>query len=132
MTYMGGKQKLSKYIVPFINSYIEENNIENFYDIFCGGFNIGCNVNCENIYANDLCPTLIALHKAAQEDFNSICINSSRGQWDRCYSEYKRIRVNNFENSTIPLAEIGAIEWLGSYSGRGFPGGYGVKSTGRN
>ena len=30
------------------------------------------------------------------------------------------------------LAEIGAIEWLGSYSGRGFPGGYGVKSTGRN
>lgn len=132
MTYMGGKQKLSKHIVPFINNYIKDNNIENFYDIFCGGFNIGCHINCENIYANDLCPTLIALHRAAQEDFNLICKNSSREQWDRCYTEYKRIRTNNFEDSSIPLAEIGAIEWLASYSGRGFPGGYGVKSVGRN
>ena len=132
MTYMGGKQKLAKNIVPYINSYIKENGITTFYDIMCGGFNIGCHVECEEIIANDLSGTLIALHKAAQQDFDSIRTDSSREQWDRCYTEYKKIRENGFREDKIPLTEIGAIEWLASYSGRGFPGGYGVKSTGRN
>lgn len=132
MTYMGGKQRLAKSIVPYINSYIKEHNIENFYDLMCGGFNIGVNVECENIYANDLSPTLIALHQTAQKDYSMICTDSSREQWDRCYSEYKRIKDNNFENPQIPLAEIGAIEWFASYNGRGFPGGYGVKCTDRD
>ena len=132
MTYQGGKQKFIKIIVPYINQYIKDHNIENFYDMCCGGFNVGSNVECENIYGNDLSPTLIALLKQAQEDFSKICLNESREQWDRCYSEYKKIRSNNFEGSEIPLAEIGACEWLCSYSGRGFPGGYGVISRGRS
>lgn len=132
MVYMGGKQKLAKYIVPILNIYIKENKITNFYDIMCGGFNIGSQIQCENIYANDLSPTLIALHQLAQKNSEKICQISAREQWDRCYSEYKRIKAKNFKDSQIPLSEIGAIEWLASFCGRGFPGGYGVKSEGRN
>lgn len=99
----------------------------------CGGANIVVGVNCEHLYANDLSPTLIALHKAAQQDINSICTDSSREQWDRCYTEYKKLKKANFnKESEIPLAEIGAIEWLGSFSGRGFPGGYAIMSRGRS
>ena len=132
MVYMGGKQRFSKSICPILNTYIKSHNIKNFYDILCGGFNIGSQIDCENIYANDLSPTLIALHKQAQEDFSKIPLNSSREQWDRCKEEYKRIEQNNFLGSTIPLYEIGAIEWFGCYSGRWFPGSYAIKSSGRN
>lgn len=133
MTYMGGKQRLVKFIVPIINKYIKDNGIENFYDVATGGANIITYIECENLYANDLSPTLIALHKAAQQDFSSICTDSSREQWDRCYKEYKKIKSANFKKeSLIPLAEIGAIEWFGGFSGRGFPGGYGVNSDGRD
>lgn len=133
MTYMGGKQQLVRYIAPILNKYIQENNIENFYDVFCGGCNIVSNIECENLYANDLSPTLIALHEMAQKDYNLINTNSSREQWDRCYSEYKILKKSNFKKEpSIPLAEIGAIEWFGGFSGKGFVGGYGVSSKGRN
>lgn len=133
MTYMGGKQRLAPNIVPILNNYIKENGIENFYDVMCGGANIISGVECNKLYANDLSPTLIALHQAAQQDFSSICTDSSREQWDRCYGEYKKLKSANFKKeSSIPLAEIGAIEWFGGFSGRGFPGGYAVLSQGRN
>lgn len=133
MTYMGGKQRLAPNIVPILNNYIKENGIENFYDVMCGGANIISGVECNELYANDLSPTLIALHQAAQQDFSLICTDSSREQWDRCYGEYKKLKSANFKKeSSIPLAEIGAIEWFGGFSGRGFPGGYAVLSQGRN
>lgn len=133
MVYMGGKQKLIKYICPIINTYIKENGITDFYDVMCGGANIVVNIECENLYANDLSPTLIALLQQAQKNFEEIEYNSAREEWDLCYAEYKRLKKNNFKDiPEIPLARIGTIEWLGSYCGRGFPGGYGVKSEGRD
>lgn len=133
MTYMGGKQRLAKFIVPILNKYIKENGIENFYDVMGGGMNIISHVECENLYGNDLSPTLIALHEMAQKDFSLINTDSSREQWDRCYEEYKRLKAINFKDEPkIPYAEIGAIEWLGGFSGKGFSGGYGVNSKGRN
>lgn len=138
MVYMGGKSKTADSICPIINKYIKENNIENFYDIFCGGANVSTHIVCDNIYATDLSPTLIALLNAAQSDFDGLLGNlpSTREQWDRCYVEYKELQAVNFHFTErmpqIPLYEIGSIEWFASFSGRGFPGGYGVKSTGRN
>lgn len=124
MVYMGSKSKYASDIVGIINSYIAKNNIEKFYDIMCGGANICDKITCKEVYANDLSPTLIALHKQAQEDFSKIPENGSREYWDKAYGEFKKIlkdfssekNLENFQSEvSIPLYEIGAIEWYGSW-----------------
>lgn len=37
MVYVGSKSRICKYIVPIIQSYVDKNGYENFYDIFVGG-----------------------------------------------------------------------------------------------
>ena len=37
MKYIGSKSRIAKYIAPIIQSYIDENNIEKFYDMETGG-----------------------------------------------------------------------------------------------
>lgn len=142
MTYSGSKSKLKNDIPPIINKYIKDNNITNFIDCCSGGSNLTDKIICDNVYAVDLSPTLIALHKQAQEDFSKIPTTGSREEWDKCYSTWKVMFQNiqnksilNFKeedfNLDIPLYEIGAIEWYGSFSNRGFPGGYAKDSEKR-
>lgn len=133
MVYLGSKSKISKDIAGIINAYISQNNIENFYDVFCGGGNLADKIICENVYCNDLSPTLISLHQQAQRDFSILPENCSREDWDAAYKEYKKI-ISNLDLSygledyqkmvTMPLYQIGAIEWYGSYSTKGFQGGF--------
>ena len=40
MKYIGAKTKIAKYIVPIIQSYIDNNNIELYIEPFVGGFNL--------------------------------------------------------------------------------------------
>lgn len=86
MTYSGSKAKLKNDIPPIINKYIKDNNITTFIDCCCGGVNLADKIICENLYAIDLSPTLIGLHKQAQKDFSKISTEGSREEWDRCYS----------------------------------------------
>lgn len=37
MKYMGSKSRIAKYIVPIIQSCIDENNITEYYEPFVGG-----------------------------------------------------------------------------------------------
>lgn len=135
MVYMGSKRKYKEDICPIINKYIKENNIENFYDVFCGGANLSDAIKCTNIYASDLSPSLIALHKQAQEDFSKIPTDGSREYWDNAYTEWKKLRekkFSDFSELSMPLYEIGAIEWYASFSNGGFPRGYAKNSKTRN
>lgn len=139
MVFMGSKAKYKKYIIPIINKYIRKNNITNFYDIFCGGANLIDDVICENLYANDLSPTLIALHKQMQKDYTIIPETGNRQWWDDAYTDYKRL-MKNFEikeeiwekEASMPLWQIGAIEWYSSFSRGGFPRGYAKTTGGRD
>ena len=139
MIYMGSKRQYCKYIVPIIQKYIDENTIDMFIDCFVGGGNLVDKINCKNVYANDLSPTLIALHQLAQKDFSAIPQEGNREYWDKAYAEWKKMKqqMDNKEeiNVNMPLAEIGAIEWYASYSRGGFHKGYVKehidKSTGR-
>ena len=132
MNYMGSKRQYSKYIIPILNKYIKDNEITCFYDVFTGGGNVADKVDCKRVVGCDLSPTLIALHKQAQDDFSKIPLNGDREYWDRAYTEYKRLRDNNWENPQIPLYEIGAIEWYSSYARGGFPRGYAKITSTRN
>ena len=40
MKYVGSKNRISKDIVSFIQKCIDDNNITEYYDLFCGGCNI--------------------------------------------------------------------------------------------
>lgn len=53
---MGGKYKLLPQIIPKF-----PDNIHTFVDLFGGGFNVGVNVNAEEIIYNDICVQVVEL-----------------------------------------------------------------------
>lgn len=135
MVYMGSKRKYAKDIVPIIQKYIKDNNINSFYDVFCGGANLVDKIICDNLYASDLSPSLIALHQQAQLDFDLIPVDGCREYWDSAYNNWKKLRDTNFKDNSVldmPLYQIGAIEWYASFSNGGFPRGYAKNSATRN
>lgn len=136
MVYMGSKRRYAKDIVPIIQKYIDENGIKVFVDAFCGGGNLVDKISCETVIANDLSPTLIALHIQAQLDFSKIPVDGNREYWDKAYADWKKMKKQMDNNEPIsvdmPLYEIGAIEWYSSFANGGFPRGYAKPSATRN
>lgn len=139
MNYLGSKNRYAKYIAPIIQKYIDDNKITTFVDIFCGGANLVDKIICDNVIANDLSPTLIAIHKKMQQDKDKIPTDGLREWWDKAYTEYKRLMKDYpidamiwQTESSLPLWEIGAIEWYASFSTGGFKKGYAKNSETRN
>lgn len=56
LNYTGGKYKLLPQILPYI-----PDNINTFVDLFCGGCNVGININANSIICNDIEPHIISL-----------------------------------------------------------------------
>lgn len=63
MNYVGGKYKLLSQILPLF-----PNDIDMFIDLFCGGFNVGININANKIIGNDLCKEVIEVYKGIQTE----------------------------------------------------------------
>lgn len=63
LNYIGGKFKLIPQILPLF-----PHNISTFVDLFCGGCNIGINVNAEHIIFNDNIIYLIDLYKSLKNE----------------------------------------------------------------
>lgn len=57
LNYTGGKFKLLPQILPWFPK-----NIKTFVDLFCGGCNVGINVECESVIYNDLDENLLYLY----------------------------------------------------------------------
>lgn len=57
LNYTGGKYKLLPQILPLF-----PRDIEVFVDLFCGGCNVGLNVNCRRVVYNDANESLICLY----------------------------------------------------------------------
>ena len=57
LNYTGGKFKLLPQILPLFPA-----NINTFVDLFCGGCNVGINVDCQNVIYNDLDTNLLYLY----------------------------------------------------------------------
>ena len=58
LNYTGGKFRLLPQILPHF-----PDSINNFVDLFCGGANVGCNVDCNNVIFNDSNKILVNLLK---------------------------------------------------------------------
>lgn len=63
MNYVGGKYKLLPQILPLFPE-----NINTFVDLFCGGFNVGINVNANRIIGNDICKEVIEVYRGIQKE----------------------------------------------------------------
>lgn len=58
LNYHGGKTKILSQIYPLLPS-----NINNFVDLFAGGFNVGINIKANKIYCNDIQKEIIELYE---------------------------------------------------------------------
>lgn len=56
LNYVGGKFKLLPQIIPLFPT-----NINRFFDLFGGGFNVGINVSSQETIYNDLCLPVVQL-----------------------------------------------------------------------
>ena len=63
MNYVGGKYKLLSQILPLFPK-----NINTFVDMFCGGFNVGINVDANKIIGNDICKEVIEVYLGIQKE----------------------------------------------------------------
>lgn len=117
MKYMGSKSRIATHIVPIIQSYIDTNHINKYYEPFCGGCNIIDKIQCEHKYASDINSYLIALlqHIASGGVLPPDC----------SYELYNQVRTD-YQNGIFNYEDwyIGAIGFLASYNGRFFDGGY--------
>lgn len=126
MVYMGSKSKIADIIIPILHKIIKEKNIETYIEPFVGGANIIDKVECNKKIGYDNSKTLIALLNTARDDFNLIPSEGSREWFERARAIYRGMSDEEMEDYLI-----GAIQWLGSYGTRGFPGGYAPEKDGR-
>lgn len=120
MVYMGAKTKYAGHIVPILQRTIDETGAKEYKECFVGGANIIDKIRCENKYGYDRSETLIALLQQAQEDMNKVLAAGTRELWDKGKAYVKDGKMPD----DMTLADIGAMEYLASFSCGGFPRGY--------
>ncbi len=118
MKYMGSKSRVAKYIVPIIQKYIDENNIQAYYEPFVGGANVIDKIRCCNKIGCDLNEYLIALLKHVRDGL-PLYEEVSKELYDKA-----RTALNIGDTSQFEHWQIGNIGFLASYNGRWFDGGY--------
>lgn len=124
MKYMGSKNRLSKFIVPIIQSYITKKT-KGYLEPFVGGANIIDKIECNHKYASDNNKYLIALLKYASQ--NNIYPKEISKQH---YSEVRE--CFNKQTGKYEDYYIGLVGFLASCKGRFFDGGYSGVRVGKD
>lgn len=118
MKYMGSKSRIAKHIVPIIQNYIDENNIEKYVEVFVGGANVIDKIQCKEKYGFDKNKYLIALLERVKNN-ETLYEEVSRELYNKA-----RTAFNNGDTSEFEDWEIGNIGFIASFNGRWFDGGY--------
>lgn len=109
---------MAKFIVPILQKYIEDNNINTFIDCFCGGANIIDKIKCTNRIASDSNEDLIALLKYVQTDSDlTIAPNECS------FEHYSDVRSNR-NTGKYSQEYVALIGYCASYGGRYWDGGF--------
>ena len=123
MKYMGGKNRISKEILPIV---LKDRKSNQWYvEPFVGGCNMIDKVT-DNRIGSDKNRYVIAMWKGLQEN-RLRPTDIPKELYDRARTEY-----NNGTNIEFDDFMIGWIGWMGSFNGRFFDGGYSGKASGRN
>ena len=127
MVYQGSKDRISKFIVPIIQKYIDDYCIKNYYEPFVGGANIIDKIICDNKFGSDNNEYLIKLLKYIQSD-----TQISIAPEDCSFDHYVEVR-NTYNKNDNKFSDeyVALIGYCASYGGRFFDGGYGRDKTGK-
>lgn len=110
MRYLGSKAKIAKDIVPIIQSYIDNNGIEQYWEPFVGGANIIDKINCKVRVGTDIHPQLIALLQQAQTDVSIFPDTISE-------EEYKEVKNNKDKYPDWYVGLVGFCSFGSKYWG---------------
>jgi site-specific DNA-adenine methylase len=110
MRYLGSKAKIAKDIVPIIQSYIDNNSIEQYWEPFVGGANIIDKINCKVRVGTDIHPQLIALLQQAQTDISVFPDTISE-------EEYKEVKNNKDKYPDWYVGLVGFCSFGSKYWG---------------
>ena len=113
MKYMGSKSRITKYIIPIIQSEIDKSGYD-YWEPFCGGCNVIDKIIASKRFASDIHPQLIAMWQKLQEDTSWIPESVS-------YEQYSDVRSYP---EKYPDWYVGWVGFIASYNGRYFDGGY--------
>jgi site-specific DNA-adenine methylase len=109
---MGSKNRISKYIVPIIQKYIDDSGYEKYYEPFCGGANVIDKISCKQRYGSDIHKYLIALLKKAADGTSDFPLHISE-------EEYKLVRDNKDDYEDW---YVGLVGFCATFSGKWFNG----------
>lgn len=114
---MGSKSRIAKHIVPIIQRYIDENDIQYYVEPFCGGLNVIDKIECKHKIASDNHKYLIAMFQNLDKihTLPKFITKEHYSEVRDCFNEGEIY---------FPDWYIGAIGFLASYNGRFFDGGY--------
>ena len=127
MIYQGSKERLSKYILPFIQECIDANNMQTYVEPFVGGANIIDKVKCHYRVGFDRNHWVITLLKYMRED-----PSLSLAPEDCPFDLYAKVRDSYNKKTKEFSDEVKAIVgYFASYGGRFYDGGYGRDKTGK-
>lgn len=112
MKYIGSKNKLSKELVPIIQSYINENT-KGYLEPFVGGANMIDKIQCNNKIGCDIKDSLIALLIQARDGVNEIPLTTTK----EMYNLVKNNQCN------YPKWLVGLYEFCATYNSKSW-GGY--------
>lgn len=121
MVYMGSKNRIAKYLLPFLTKYLTSDRW--YVEPFCGGCNMIDKVNHPKRLASDSNNYLIAMYRWLVEkdyDFPKEITKEN-------YSYYRDLfnqRGFNNDGTTLDEAMIGWTGFMGCVNGRFYDGGY--------
>ena len=115
---MGSKSRIAKHIVPIIQGYIDNNDINYYVEPFVGGANVIDKVVCKTRLGADKNKYLIALLERVK--FGSPLYEEvSKELYDKARNAFNSGDTSYFEDW-----QIGNIGFIASFNGRWFDGGY--------
>lgn len=119
---MGSKNRLSKELVPIIQSYVDQPWCKGYLEPFVGGANMIDKIRCERKFGSDIHKYLIALLKQAQLDTSIFPLHISEEEYYNVREKYKNNNVEDYDDWYIGLvgfcSAFGA-QWFGTYA-RGY------------
>ena len=94
LNYTGGKFKLLPQILPLFPK-----NINTFVDLFCGGCNVGINIDCKRVIYNDLDRNLLYL-------YNTLKNLDKQSVFDWIYEIINKYELSNSVRAECRYADV--------------------------